>query len=837
MLSGKSLIITFFLLLIYFQGAAQQSSDSTISLKQALHEITEVYEVRFSYIEEKVEAITLTPLKDFSSLEECLSYMESTYPLEITPIHQQLYSVQVTLPSNICAYVMDGKTSLPLPYASLKSNYTQGLTDENAYFQWPIHSITDTLTISYTGYQSLSIPLVSIDADSCRYIALSPKSLTMDEVIIEDYILKGIQQKLDGNITLQLPAMNMVPGLAEKDALHSLQVLPGIYSVQETVSGLNIRGGTHDQNLILWEGLRMYQSGHFFGLISAFNPTFTQEVSVLKGGRTAAWGEGVSGSISLKNKEKHISELNTSAHLNLLSAGVGMQIPINSRNTLQLSTRRSIADLWRSPTYQKYYERAFRGTDVFQANENTDSNTEEDFQFHDINLHYSFQRTAKEAIHLDFMHIQNDISYAESGVYNEILTSRESSLQQRQQAAGITYQKQWNEALSSELRLGGTLYLLSGINHDIAYGQEQQQQNEVTDLQLQLKGDYQFSPLLQIQFGYQASEVGIRSFNKINIPSLLIDSRNVTVNQAVFGDVSWNNRRQTTYIQAGVRGNHYQKAKAFTLEPRLRLRQTITPFYAIAITAESSSQSILQLIDQQQDFLGVEKRRWVMANNENIPLLKGKQLSLENTFKKKGVLLSAEIYWKKIDGILSKSQGFLNQYTYTDTQGKYDTYGLDVLVNYQYKTIGSWLSYSLSESNYTFPALSTSFFPNNVDLRHIASTGISYNHYPWAIAYGLHWHSGLPYTPAEEINEETIIYSTPNSARLSAYSRMDLSAKYTFTIGKVTGNAGLSLWNTFNKENIIEQYYRQDQVKGIISQTQFALMRTPNLQVGVTLMW
>ncbi|MBQ0741547.1 TonB-dependent receptor plug domain-containing protein, partial [Aquimarina celericrescens] len=64
----------------------------------------------------------------------------------------------------------------------------------------------------------------------------------------------------------------VLPGLINADVLHSLQYVSGIVNMDETIAQINVRGGTHDQNLVLWNGSRMYQTGHFFGMISAINP-------------------------------------------------------------------------------------------------------------------------------------------------------------------------------------------------------------------------------------------------------------------------------------------------------------------------------------------------------------------------------------------------------------------------------------------------------------------------------------------------------------------------------------------------------------------------------------
>ena len=93
--------------------------------------------------------------------------------------------------------------------------------------------------------------------------------------------------------------LGILPGLIEADVLQVMQQIPGINSVNESVSSINARGGTHDQNLFLWNGIKMYQTGHFFGLISVFNPNLAHTISIIKSGSSAFYGESVSSVVDI----------------------------------------------------------------------------------------------------------------------------------------------------------------------------------------------------------------------------------------------------------------------------------------------------------------------------------------------------------------------------------------------------------------------------------------------------------------------------------------------------------------------------------------------------------
>ena len=86
---------------------------------------------------------------------------------------------------------------------------------------------------------------------------MQPEIEALEEVVLEDYLTLGIYKKKDGSLEIRSQELDILPGLTEPDILQALQALPGIQSINETVSNINVRGGTHDQNLILWDGIKM----------------------------------------------------------------------------------------------------------------------------------------------------------------------------------------------------------------------------------------------------------------------------------------------------------------------------------------------------------------------------------------------------------------------------------------------------------------------------------------------------------------------------------------------------------------------------------------------------
>ena len=136
------------------------------------------------------------------------------------------------------------------------------------------------------------------------------------------------------------------------------------------------------------------------------------------------------------------------------------------------------------------------------------------------------------------------------------------------------------------------------------------------------------------------------------------------------------------------------------------------------------------------------------------------------------------------------------------------------------------------DNNYKFKDFEVYPFPSNYDVNHLISIGTTYTSDHLKVAAGLNWHSGKPTTglvQGNEIVDGEINYGEPNMATLPDYIRLDISAVYNLKLSlKTRANIGVSVWNVFDKENIINNYYRiDDGVANEIRQQSLGL--TPNI--------
>ena len=711
-----------------------------------------------------------------------------------------------------------------------------------------INPLNTKLSLEQALNKLRNVTTLNFEILSKRFIAITPKKdvdlnktiQRLEEVIVTNYLTKGISKTNNGTIEVDAKAFNILPGLIEPDVLQIVQNLPGVISVDERISNINVRGGTNDQNLILYEGIRMYQSGHFFGLISAFNPYLSEEINVSKNGTSARFGNGVSSTISIKNTDIIDQKFNAGLGGNLLSVDGFAKIPITAKTELQFSARRSFTDIAASVTYDAYFDRIFRGSELNISNDiNTLLALDERFMFYDFNAKFLYNINESSKLRVNVLNIYNNLNYNQEFTTSENnFQKTRSALNQVSYGASINYSKAWKNNINTSVEAYYSNYDLDAENNDITNEQRLIQENKVEDYGIRLDISKTISKDLKFNGGYQLNEVGVTNLEDVTNPNFTSLKKEIIRTHALFGEIEWYSKSRETYIRAGSRISYFGKLAEVLIEPRFNINYKFLDYFRLEILGELKSQSITQIIDLQQDFFGIEKRRWQLANSSNVPLITSEQVSIGVSYDQNNLLVSVEGYYKGVNNITARSQGFQNQFQFTNDIGLYTVKGIDFLINKRYNDFSTWLSYSYSKNDYQFQNLNTrKSFANTLDLRHVINASLTYSLDNFKVGFGINWHSGRPYTrPSEFQNDGNSIieYKSPNSSRLPDYFRTDISAIYNFKLSKdIKTEVGASIWNIFNQTNIINRFYTFDSDDSLVEINNQSLKLTPNLSFRI----
>lgn len=829
------------ILLLNFTCVIAQKNVGEISLKTVLLEIEQKHRIVFNYIEDEIAVFKLTPPEENWELSQKIDYITRQTNLHFKVFSDKYYTIynNPKFDKPLCGFLVDEQTLEPIENAfiTIENTAVQVSSNVDGFFELPIISTND-ISIIHQSYEPLRIAPRKLYDPGCPQVLLKPHVSPLTEVIAHQFMTSGIAQKKDGSLKIKPKKFGLLPGLIEPDVLQTLQQLPGVNSTDETISNLSVRGGSHDQNLFLWNGIRMFQTGHFFGLISVFNPSLTHEITFTKNGTSAFFGESVSSLVNISTHNEKIEKTGARLSANMISAEANARLQLSKKAYIEISGRRSLTDFINSPTYQKFNDRVFQNTIITDLNANTPNNISSNkrFYFYDLTFHYFQKIAAKHELSVDAITIRNTLGI------DQYKTDAEkfSRWGQENYGAALQWKSQWNQHHQTQIQLSTSSYKLNAFNESVTDNQTTQQSNEVLNYGIKIKHEYQFSESWSLNLGYVLDELGVANSDQINEPEFNRNIKNVSRNHAGITEFEYKPKHNKTRLSWGTRFNYYSKFGLLRTEPRFTWQQSLTENWSLNLSGEFKSQSLQQIIDQQRDFLGLEKRRWIMADEKNIPLQKSKQIGIGLSFKNKSWLLNLENFYKKVDGITAPEEGFQNQFEFSKSAGEYEIFGSEIFIQKNFKKWYTWLSYTFNQNTYWFANLYDQKFPNNYELVYSLTNAVIYDWKSLKIAVGSRWHSGKPYTtPASYVVNNTnpanptIDYNSPNNKRLSDYFQLNASASKTWKTEKGPSiEVGVSVLNILGKRSLIHRYYRINATgDGIENVDIYALGRTPNLSV------
>ncbi|TDU40324.1 TonB-dependent receptor-like protein [Gelidibacter sediminis] len=841
----KFLFIVLSFGLLSFEVYAQDK----LPLSDLLAQLETKFDIKFSYSVNDVKQVRVGQPHDSATLVQIINQLNANTNLNFEFLDERYIAVSVNNKNiSICGIVYAENLNTPLFGATIAvTNSSNGtVTDVNGKFELKDLSANALVSISYLGFtsQTISAYNLRISNNGCTTIILQEHSQVLNQVFISKFLTTGLQKLIDGSTILNTEKFGILPGLTDPDVLQSIQALPGVESVNESIANINVRGGTNDQNLILWDGIKMYHAGHFFGLISAYNPHLTNSVVVTKNGTSSEYSDGVSSTINMSTKNEIGSELSGGFGANLIHADAFLEIPVIDRLGLHLSGRRSFTDFINSPTYNNYYDRSFQDSKL-STTKNPIDNTGDasEFYFYDYTAKLLYDLNDSHKFRANYIGISNQLEFKEPDQNDtEDNVSKTSILKQENIGFGAHWDAIWNTDFSSSISAFYSRYNVDAIDYNIDRKQQLTQANEVLETGVKIKTNYKFSNHLNFLNGYQFSEIGVLNGTTVNAPSYVTIKKDVLLNHALFSEVEYNNK--TTYLRVGVRSNYFQKFARFIIEPRLNFKQKLNSHLALKLQGEFKNQSVNQSIDFEYNFLGIEKRRWVLADDITAPISESKQGSFGLEFHNNNWLIDVEGFYKHVDGITTSNQGFYNNYQFINAKGSHTSKGVELLLNKTERTYSAWLSYTFSTNNYYFQEFNPSKFPHNVDVRHSISMAINVNVLKnLEISIGGIWRSGSPYTKplkdketVKDGNTYSVNYDSPNRENLDDFMRFDASLHFQTQIAeKVRAIIRAGVINITNKTNVTNRYFKvnADNLDTTVQVDHNSLGLTPNLSLRI----
>ncbi len=762
------------------------------------------------------------------------------FVLVASTVHAQiLYTLSGT--------VRDSASQQPIVRAAVVLDYekstTGTYTDAQGNFSIKARSGQHILVVRSLGFVPYRTTLY-LRGNTELTVRLPSVSSQLEEVVVTSKGYdRNVRQPLLGVSQINIATLKKMPAaLGEVDILRSLQMLPGVTSVGEAANGLNIRGGTTDQNLILMDDTPIFNPTHMFGLFSVFPPDAVGSLDLYKGNVPARYGGRAASVLDISLRNPDLNQFHLSGGISLVANRLTVETPIiNGKLALLVSGRGAFNDFllravsprfdnirakfgdgtaklfWRINDRNTVTAMGYYSQDLFQTNllgslANVNAvNTQYAQQmtngmvrwFHAITPRLNVQTTALVA------HYIPRILSTEDSTNNKVILKQ--SLLQRQIKSNVNYQLA-NQKI--EVGISGTHYrlnpgeLIPGSSLAVNY----QKTPPENALELAIHAEDEISLTDQL-----AVSAGLRYSHFLNLgPSV--------VRRYVNGEVA-----DATTVVDSIRYGAGQVTKQYGgLEPRLGLRYALTPNSSIKVGYNLMRQ-YLQVITNTTTPLPTS--RWKTSDAHIQPQVS--QLWSAGYFRNSPNTifeLSAEVYWRTTQHILDYKPGadFLLQ-PYPETQllpGRSKAYGMEFMMSKKKGEVTGWINYTYARTlnqidegaDFQQQINGGNWYRANYDRPHSLNLSLNLNqgrHHSFSFNFA--YSTGRPYTAPEGFiryqGRTYPYYNERNQYRLPSYHRLDFAWNIynpSLKNRRWQGHWTFTVYNLYGRRNVYSIFYRTE---------------------------
>lgn len=722
----------------------------------------------------------------------------------------------------INGYVKDAKTGETLIGASITvSENSKGVTT-NAYgfYSLTLEKATYEFVVSYVGYEPI-IRKINLESNqTVDWQLQTEKKNETEEVVVtgkrRDQNTRAAQM---GKVDLSIEKIKQIPALlGEVDILRAIQLLPGVSNAGEGNSGIYIRGGGPDQNLIILDDAVVYNPGHLFGFFSVFNGDAVKNVSLIKGGMPPQYGGRLSGVVDVTMKDGNNQDFQVEGGIGLIASRLSLQGPIKkNKSSFLVSARRTYVDALIRPFVPKTANLYGSG-----------------YYFYDVNAKMNFDLGKKDKIFLS--------GYFGRDVFD--FNSRQRAFKTNVPWGNSTATLRWNHEFSRKM-FANTSLIFNDYNFKFDATQNDFRvvlSSGIRDLTAKVDFDWFPAPEHRIKYG------GIFTFHTF-IPNQFsgaqgdteLPSANTQKKYAneygLFIQDDWDVSKKLR-INTGIRWSGYQQIGPYTRvnkdedgnpidsvsfnrgqnvkwydgwEPRLTARWELNKTSSIK-TGITRNIQYIHLATNSASTLPTDL--WV-SSTYRVPPQTGWQYALGYFKNLKNNLweTSVEVYYKTMNSQIEYREGFtpsLNDPEEDFVFGKGWSYGAEFFVNKTKGRLNGWIGYTLSWTWRQFPDLNAGQkYPAKFDRRHDISVVANYEiSKKWKFGGVFVYASGNAATfPERFYFVEGVLtqeFSRINAYRMPAYHRMDVGFTYTpkpNTTRKYKSSWVFSAYNLYSRLN------------------------------------
>jgi hypothetical protein len=815
-------------------------SKTAATIQEVLTELSSNYGIKFSYSNDLVPLQQQVNInREEQPLRELLDTMLKDTNTRYTFIAGQIILQPATKTGenttqkmvSISGYITDAASGEALPGATITEGTAGASANTYGFYSLRVPAAKQLLQVRYLGYKPLQLRLPALSEDTTINIQLETASSELQEVSITAEKVTGLQQA--NRISVRGAELQQLPRLmGEADAIKVLQLMPGVQAGREGSSDLIVRGGGPDQNLILLDGVPVYNVSHLLGTFSVFNPDAIKRVDMIKGGFPAPYGGRLSSVIDVQLKEGNNQQFAGEGAVGLISSKLLLEGPVkNEKTSYLIAARRTYFDV-------------LTGILGLISGESLTS-----YHFYDLNAKLNHSFSQKDRLYLSLYAGQD--KFADTQEFEGFSQTEEQNFKMRW--GNATGALRWNHVfgprLFSNLTLTHSRYSfrqdteLITTQDDLVSNRQVNYNSSINDMGAKMDFDYAANSRHAIRFG------GSYTYHDFNPESTRLRADTLSLSSNSFSGIFAH--EFYTYAEDQVQLNERLEASAGlhfsgfavngtfykSLQPRLALGYTTANGISVRASYATMAQ-YLHLLSNTST--GTPTDIWVPATDKVKP-----QRSWQATLGAATLLwqdqfeLTADLYYKEMNDVAEFRDGgdFVSDFLQSGPEtnfanfvvppyetriatGRGWSYGSEWMLRKRQGSTTGWIAYTLAWAWRQLEDINfNEKYPYTYDSRHNISLVLRHQFTEkLSIAGNWVYRSGyvttLPSASYKAYNEpyirphgwspsvETVDYiGERNNYRMPSYHRLDLSLTHTKKKKWGERSWNISVYNAYNRLN------------------------------------
>lgn len=831
-------------------------------LNQVLEWIENTYSIYIGYSKVLTQDILINAQFDGQNLEQTLESLLDNTNLQFQFIAENkiLVGPKDEIPSkenlqitytNYSGTIQD-PTGNPLPFANILNlrDSTGVFSDSEGRFSLQIINKPQPveLKVSFIGYTE---QLITLDPErSFLSLILEPATQRLNTITITDQLpppaLKEVFSNT-GEALFDFKAMAMLGG--SRDLFRQLQYNAGVKAYDDYSSRLQVRGSNADENMMVMDGMTLYNIDHLYGIFSAVHPGIFDKVQIHKNAFPIEYGGRTASVIELQSNDAIDGNIKSSVGFDLNTVSTLLRFPIGDKFGIITAGRFTHSDVTNNSFFKLLRPRSnVSRDDNNEGEDRTLLKVLPNFNFYDFYAKVQWKIDEKTLLSASFFTGFDNHTFNYEEDYTAIFNRREVDITETGQedifwtneAVGLNLNRQWSERWRSSLNISQSVYETNSsdrfsILRTNRFQQEQERviplsskDNSIQGYRLNLKNEWQPSNDRKLTWGYTltSDEVDFDLINASGKAERRFNWNDQAVRHRIYGEyqqaisANWQ-------LGVGLNGTRYEKNKQWYFSPRISSSLEINDQFSLKASWSLYFQFLRQLY--HEDVFGNNQAIWLLASPEEfaqgitIPVASSKHFMIGGSWKRGSWELDVELFNIDRTGVLEyallrpgfdlNNSGFINSNSFAIFEGEGQTKGIDFLLKTSANKYRAWLAYTLSSSTITLPRVNFGQpYASPEDSRHQLKFINEYEWSPkWSVSLSYIFASGLPYLDFSQLNQSTptrrLLFYDTFLERYADYHRVDFGINFRTSITAGTSlELTFSIFNLFDRRNV---KYRQ----------------------------